>query len=143
MIEFRVFGVPAPQGSKVAGVKKNGKAFLYDQGAAKLKSWRELVSDAGAKAMDGRSPLDGPLFCELTFFVHRPAKPKFKDFPATPHDLDKLTRSVYDALKFAQVITDDARIVEGHGRKRFADRPEDVGVLVTVMSMAVWTGLAS
>lgn len=143
MIEFRVFGVPAPQGSKNAGVKKNGRAFVYDQGAAKLHPWRQDISDAGAKIMDGRSPLDGPLFCDLTFFVHRPAKPSFKDYPATPYDLDKLTRGVYDALKFAQVIKDDARIVEGHGRKRFADSPDDLGVLVRVMSMAEWTSLAS
>lgn len=143
MIEFRVFGIPAPQGSKVAGVKKNGKAFLYDQGAAKLKSWRELVSDAGAKAMDGRSPLNGPLFCDITFFVPAPAKSKFKDFPAVKPDGDKLQRSVWDALKFAEVIADDARIVEWAGRKRWAEDHAEAGALITVMSMAEWMSLAS
>lgn len=138
MIRFTVDGVPAPQGSKVAGVKKNGKAFLYDQGAAKLKSWRELVSDAGAKAMDGRSPLDGPLFCDITFWLPKPAKSKFPDFPAVKPDGDKLVRSVFDALKLAEVIADDARIIEHHARKRWELAPGMPGAAILVMSWADW-----
>ncbi len=137
-IEFIVSGVPAPQGSKNAGVDKRGKAFLYDQGAGKLKSWREAVSDAGAKAIDGASPLDGPLFCEITFWMPRPAKSKFKDFPAVKPDGDKLQRAVWDALKSAGVIADDARVVEWQGRKRWELTPGSPGAEILVMTYAEW-----
>ena len=138
MIRFTVDGVPAPQGSKNAGVKKNGKAFLYDQGAAKLKPWREAVSDAGAKAMDGRSPLDGPLFCDITFWMPKPPMTQFKIFPAGKPDGDKLVRSVFDALKSAGVIKDDARIIEHHARKRWELTPGAPGAEILVMTWAEW-----
>ncbi len=137
MIEFSVAGIPVPQGSKNAGIDKRGKAFLYDQGAGKLKSWREAVSDAGAKAMDGQDPLDGPLFCDITFWMPKPKKSKFPDFPAVKPDGDKNQRAIWDALKFADVITDDARIVEWSGRKLWAS-PGCEGADIIVMTRAEW-----
>lgn len=138
MIEIVVSGVPAPQGSKNAGVKKNGKPFLYDQGADKLRSWREAVSDAGAKVMDGGDPLDGPLYCEITFWMPKPKTTKFKDFPAVKPDGDKLQRAVWDALKSAGVIADDARVVEWHGRKRWELAPGGSGADILVMTWPEW-----
>jgi crossover junction endodeoxyribonuclease RusA len=142
MLNFRVYGVPAPQGSKNARVGKDGRAHMYEQSAKTLKPWREEISDVGAKVMDGRDPLDGPLFAEITFFMKRPAKPKFTDFPAVKPDADKLTRGVFDALKMANVIKDDARIVKYFVDKVFADTPDDQGALITVMTMDEWLGLA-
>jgi Holliday junction resolvase RusA-like endonuclease len=137
-VQFSVAGVPAPQGSKVAGIKRNGKAFLYDQGADRLKSWREAISDAGAKVMDGGDPLDGPLFCDLTFYLPKPRTTKFKQFPAGKPDVDKTTRAVLDALKFANVIVDDSRIIECHARKRWELTPGSAGVDILVMTWAEW-----
>jgi crossover junction endodeoxyribonuclease RusA len=140
MLKFRVYGVPAPQGSKNARVGKDGRAHMYEQ-SKKLKPWREEVSDVAAREVDGRDPLDGPLFVDLLFFMKRPAKPKFKDFPAVMPDLDKISRSVYDALKMGGAIKDDARIVVGHGRKVFADTPEDQGCRIVVMPIDEWLAL--
>jgi Holliday junction resolvase RusA-like endonuclease len=132
MLKFRVYGVPAPQGSKNARVGKDGRAHMYEQSAKTLKPWREEISDAGAKAMDGCDVFDGPLFANITFFMKRPAKPKFPDYPAVRPDVDKMTRGVLDALKMAHVIEDDARIVACMATKVFAASPEEQGALITV-----------
>lgn len=142
MLKFRVFGVPAPQGSKNTRVGKDGRAHLYEQSAKTLKPWRLAVSDAGTKVMDGRDAFDGPLFVEVKFFMKRPAKPKFSDFPAVKPDGDKMVRGVFDALKIGNVIKDDARVVKCSFSKLFADTPEDQGAEITVMSMTEWSVLA-
>lgn len=138
MLKIRVYGVPAPQGSKNARVGKDGRAHLYEQSAKTLYPWRENVTDAALRVMDGREALDGPLYAEITFFMKRPAKPKFKDYPAVKPDGDKMTRGVLDALKIGDAITDDARIVRCTFSKVFADIPENQGCEITLMSMDEW-----
>lgn len=137
MLKIRVYGVPAPQGSK-KGFVVNGRVNMVEQSHKKLKPWREEVSDQAAKVIDGRDPLDGHLFADITFLVKRPPSAKNRPFPNVYPDLDKLTRGVYDALKMGGAIKDDARIVEGHGRKVYADSAEDQGCLILLMSMSEW-----
>lgn len=147
MLKIRVFGVPAPQGSK-KGYVVNGRVNMVEQSHKTLKPWREEVSDAGAKVMDGRDPLDGPLFVNITFFMRRPAKPSFADYPAVKPDVDKLTRGVLDALKMADVIKDDARVVACMATKVFAPSPDEQGCHITVGPIAeinhwsTWDGLS-
>lgn len=136
MLKIRVFGVPAPQGSKNTRVGKDGRAHLYEQSAKTLMPWRENVSDAAAKVMDGRDPLDGPLFANITFFMKRPAKPKFKDYPAVKPDGDKMVRGVLDALKMGGAIKDDARVVACMFTKVFAPSPDEQGCHITVGPIA-------
>jgi crossover junction endodeoxyribonuclease RusA len=134
MLTFRVYGVPAPQGSK-KGFVVNGRVNMVEQSHKKLKPWREEVSDMAAKEVDGRDPLDGPLFANITFFMKRPGKPKFEDFPAVYPDVDKLTRGVLDSLKMGGAIKDDSRIVACMATKVFAASPEEQGALITVGPM--------
>lgn len=131
MLKIRVFGVPAPQGSK-KGYVVRGRVNMVEQSHKTLKPWRDEISDQAAKVMDGRDPLDGPLFANITFFMKRPAKPKFTDFPAVKPDIDKLTRGVLDALKMGGAIADDARIVACMATKVFAGSPDEQGCAVTV-----------
>lgn len=138
MLKIRVYGVPAPQGSKKPGMRKDGSLFVREQSAKTLTPWREEVSDQAAKVIDGREPLDGHLFVDITFLMKRPASAKNRPFPNVMPDLDKMTRGVYDALKMGGAIKDDARIVEGHGRKVYADIPENQGCEITLMSMDEW-----
>lgn len=137
MLKIRVFGVPAPQGSKNATVGKDGKAHMYEQSAKKLTPWRKAVADASSLVMDGADPLDGPLFVDITFFMARPKSVK-RDYPSVFPDLDKITRGVYDSLKKGGAIADDARIVEGHGRKVYAVDGDAQGCLIMVMTMDEW-----
>lgn len=141
MLEFRVFGVPAPQGSKNATVGRDGRARMYEQSAKTLTPWRECVSDAASKVMDGADPLDGPLYAKIVFLMKRPKRPKFPDFPAVKPDGDKMTRGVLDALKTGGAISDDARVVLCTFSKVFAPTPEEQGCLITLMSMDEWLAL--
>lgn len=137
MLKIRVYGVPAPQGSKKAFVV-NGHVNMVEQSHKKLKPWRQEVGDQAAKVIDGRDPLDGHLFVDITFFMKRPVSAKNRPYPNVMPDLDKMTRGVYDALKMGGAIKDDARIVAGNGRKIYAATPEDQGCLIFVMSMTEW-----
>lgn len=123
-------------------MRKDGSLFVREQSAKTLKPWREEISDQAAKVIDGRDPLDGDLFVDITFLMKRPKSAKNRPFPNVMPDLDKMTRGVYDALKMGGLIKDDARIVRGHGCKVYADTPEDQGCLITVMSMDEWSSLA-
>ena len=115
---FRVEGVPTPQGSKTAYVR-GGRAVLVESNK-KLPAWREAVTEAARQAMyatEQVEPFNAPLKVVVTFFMPRPAKPKWAKYPASKPDLDKLIRAVLDSLTKAKTITDDALVVEVVARK--------------------------
>lgn len=117
-LEFTVLGTPAPQGSKKA-FARGGRAWLVDNNANTLRAWREAVAWAAAEAADGAC-FDGPLELAIEFRLKRPAAAKNKVFSDKRPDIDKLTRSVADALTDSGVIADDARIAVLHATKRYA-----------------------
>lgn len=124
MIKFFVAGTPAGQGSKTF----YGKGRMAES-SKKLKPWRDEVTRV-AKLHAPDTPLDEPVKVTVTFWILRPARPKFKDYPATPFDLDKLQRGVGDALQQAGVLKDDSRIVTWAAKKRFTD--DAPGASITV-----------
>lgn len=130
---FRVYGIPAPQGSKIPGVSsKTGKMFVREQSGKTLKSWREDVKNAALIARGVPDPgtdpaelikqgeydqapiptLTGPINLRINFYMPRPASVSIKKrlFPIVAPDLDKLVRGVGDALKAAGVYKDDAQV---------------------------------
>lgn len=124
MIQFVVYGVAQPQGSKSARVF-NGKAILtegFGDGPRKRKAWRQAVAD-GARAWQSthNAPLiEGPIVLEVWFFLPRPASaPKRVFAPTKKPDLSKLTRSAEDSLK-GIIWRDDSQVVDSHTYKRFA-----------------------
>lgn len=114
-----VAGSPVPQGSKSARVY-NGRAIMFEANK-KLPAWRTAVSKAARLAMYEQDqwvePFDKPVKIVLTFFMPRPAKPKWAKYPASKPDLDKLVRSVFDSLTAGKVWLDDALAVEVHAQK--------------------------
>lgn len=118
VVEFTVYGEPAPQGSK----RHVGNGRMIES-SAKVKPWRQDVAQAGHNAMyafitDGVNqamalpPLDGPLMASIVFTLQRPpSAPKHRIWPDRKPDLSKLLRSTEDALVTSGVIADDARIV--------------------------------
>lgn len=151
---FRVFGIPAPQGSKIPGVSsKTGKMFVREQSSKTLGSWRQDVK-AAAQTARGLDPavadadglvavdvitnvlptLTGPVVLTIDFFMVRPAsvKPAKRPYPSVAPDLDKLVRGVGDALKQAGVYTDDAQVVMIRAIKRYADEGQSPGAWITV-----------
>jgi Holliday junction resolvase RusA-like endonuclease len=123
---FLVDGNPTPQGSKTAYVR-GGRAVLVEANK-KLPAWREAVRLAARLAMydtEQVEPFDTPLKVAVTFFMPKPAKPKWAIFPASKPDLDKLIRGVMDSLTKAGTIKDDALVVEILAKKVWVGETTD------------------
>jgi len=118
-VRIVVDGTPAPQGSK----KHVGRGRLVEV-SKNLPAWRAVVEAAAREAAGpGWVPWDGPVMVSGTVGILRPGSTKFKDFPAGAPDLDKLQRSIGDALEKSRLITNDARIVHWDIRKVWAVVP--------------------
>ena len=127
VISFFVEGLPQTKGSAkgfVGKSKKTGKlrAFITNDNA-KNKGWARYV--ASQARLHARSvPMGGPVYLELSFYLPRAKKPKHPVFPIVRPDLDKMTRSICDALKDANVYLDDSQVCASTQCKVYAiDRP--------------------
>ena len=118
-LTFTVNGTPQAQGS----MRHVGNGRMIHK--PELLQWRNMVNLTAVSAARQNSitlPLDGPLYIAATFYLPKPARPRF-DVPATKPDLDKLTRAIGDALspKTGQrVIAEDSRIVKWEIEKKYA-----------------------
>lgn len=140
-LSFTVPGIPVPQGSKnttalKAGGQYTGKVAVYEANAVKLKPWREGITLLARRAVVKHGfwqVLEGPVVVGLRFYLPRPASvPRLRrPFMTVKPDLDKLTRAVLDALTTAKVYGDDARVIELHLYKNYADDCPP-GVKITV-----------
>jgi Holliday junction resolvase RusA-like endonuclease len=128
-----VYGPPAPKGSMKC-IGRGGRHQLVDN-STRTKPWRERVA-AGARRLT-ISGLSGPLGVEVTLTVDRPtshyrvngqlsAEGRRRPWPSRKSsgvggDVDKLARTVLDALEDSGVLLDDAQVVELIVRKTFRD----------------------
>ena len=124
MIKFFVAGVPAPQGSK----RHVGGGRMIES-SKRLRPWREAVT-AAAREHVPDEPLDKPVRVSLDFYLPRPKRTKFGDWPAGKPDADKLARAILDSCTDAQIFVDDSRVVSLHVRKHWADDEPGVSVMV-------------
>ncbi len=122
MIEFVVYGTPAPQGSKRFVGMKNGRGILIESSKA-VKPWREAVKAAALEFMHSSQcgKITGPIAVQMCFTIKKPTSaPKTrKTWPDKKPDLSKLVRSTEDALVDVGLIEDDARIVSCAAYKIF------------------------
>lgn len=148
-VAFNVPGRPVPQGSmtafvvhpkaKVGSLPPKPRAIVTDQKGATLGPWKQEIAYRAGLAMGGLDPYRGPVSVGLTFSLSRPRshfgakglRPAAEKYPTHYPDLDKLTRSVLDALK-GIVIADDAQVVVLTCGKLYA---EQTGVAVSVFDM--------
>lgn len=128
-VQFRVDGVPIPQGSKKAYVRGK-RAVIVDDNAVKLKPWRDAVS----KAADLGVTFHDAVHLTATFYMPRPKSVK-REYPTTVPDLDKLMRALGDGMKDGGLIVDDSIICDENIKKRYADGC-DPGVTVTLRAIA-------
>jgi Holliday junction resolvase RusA-like endonuclease len=85
-----------------------------------LPEWRSAVMLAAQLALNESmdvTPFSAPVKLEVSFFLERPAKSKYADYPGGKPDLDHLVRAVGDSLTQAGVLLDDSLIVEIDARK--------------------------
>lgn len=125
LLTFNVFGIPAPQGSKIARVnKKTGRAYVMEQNDEAKASWRQDVRNAALIARNAieLETIDAPVFVVIEFRIPRPATVNIRrrPFPCVKPDGDKLQRNTWDALTEAGVFRDDALVVNWGGGKRYA-----------------------
>ena len=128
LAKFRVYGLPAPQGSK-RSIGNN----RFIESSKKLPAWRKAIEDTVRREYQGE-PIDQPVFVRADFFVPRPKNPRF-DVPATPADTDKLQRALGDGLEKGGVLKNDSRIVRWEAQKHYATDDEPTGVNVEILEM--------
>lgn len=149
-VVLEVLGTPGAKGSARAFLnKRTGKAQLAPGGAKsterKVKAWETAVRERALEVVGER---ESPVFVgqaltvEITFYLARPAghwgkgrnagklAPSAPPVPIGKPDRDKLERATVDALT-GIVFDDDARIVDGAIRKRYA-QPGREGARITI-----------
>lgn len=129
-MHIRVYGTPAPQGSKTA-VVRGGKAIMFES-SKKLMPWRDACIMASKMATtEAPTPLLGPLKITVTFYLERP-KSTVRDYPNNAPDVDKLLRGVFDSLQIAEVIMNDGQIVDVDAVKLWADESHPPGAVIDI-----------
>jgi Holliday junction resolvase RusA-like endonuclease len=98
-------------------------------------TWRQAVATAARdwqEANGGVGLLDGDIALTVCFLFAKPAsKPKKAEWANVKPDIDKLLRSVLDALT-GVVLKDDARVVQVVMEKPYAVRDEAPGCWVVL-----------
>ena len=145
VIRLHFLGEPAPQGSKIqtryGGMKEASK---------KIQPWRASVQYICDQTYKGEV-LTCPVRMEVTFLIARAknhwstAKGKEDQvLPSAPEhctvggDIDKLARGLLDPLTTrcgGNVIEDDRQVVDLKLSKRYAEKAESVGALVTIIPL--------
>ena len=142
-LQVRVFGEPAPQGSK----RHVGRGIMIES-SKKVKPWREAVKHAIITAQpDVYIPLNGPVSVMISFYLRRPQghsgtgrnagrlRPSAPEYPAVRPDIDKLVRSTLDALGDVNVFTDDSRVVNLVAFKNYATSSQPPGADIVVRGL--------
>ena len=142
MIEFKVLGDPAAQGSK----KHVGNGVMVEM-SKKLRPWREAIKWAYIELCDKRPigqsrMVRGPVAVQLFFTLKKPKNaPKRRvTYPDRTPDLDKLCRSTFDGLTQAGAWEDDARVISLLAQKCFpgehADALDVPGCVIRITGVA-------
>ena len=128
-VSLSVVRDPASQGSHAI---MQGR--IVQVNSKKHKAWRTaIVNEVIATLPADWEPIDGPCELMVNFYMAKPASVK-RSSPSVAPDLDKLVRSVGDALAIAGVYTDDSRITRISARKLYAQGIEP-GATITVKSL--------
>jgi crossover junction endodeoxyribonuclease RusA len=126
-ISLSVHGTPQPQGSAKAFIPKGWKRAIITSDNAKMKPWRQQISGMAAEAMQGQELAAGPVRIEVDFYFAKPKSAKKSlEHKITKPDIDKLARSVLDALS-GIAFRDDSQVVELTFSKNFG-LPERVSI---------------
>jgi crossover junction endodeoxyribonuclease RusA len=142
-IQFFVHGQPVPQGSKRVFGKN-----VVEMMDARLRAWRQDVASTAKAAMvaEGVNASVDSVDVRLMFFLPRPQghygtgknierlRPSAPVTPAVSPDLDKLIRSVLDALT-GICFRDDKQVVSITAAKLYADGEASPGLMASVMTL--------
>ena len=118
-LTFTVYGIPIPQGSSRAFIPKGWNRAVITAANAKTKPWRQEIAGAVIAEIDktGFQMLKDGVSVEAVFYFDRPKSVKTWAKTTKP-DIDKLLRSLFDALT-GHVFKDDSQVVDCNAYKRF------------------------
>jgi len=140
VIAFTVPGIPAPQGSMRAFMRKGARFPVVTSDNRNLKPWRQSVAFAAVDACPDRELWQGPVSIGVVFYLPRPKSlPKRVEYPTKKPDCDKLARGILDALT-GILWRDDSQVVEMAARKLYGDPPRaeiEVEELQTAPAVAI------
>lgn len=120
-VTFTVYGVAAPAGSKRGFYNPKARRVIVTDDSKRSRPWKAQVADAAAQAMNEGQLLDGPLLCDITFWIPRPkghfgtgrnagvVRASAPPAPTVKPDLLKLARAIEDACA-GVIYRDDAQI---------------------------------
>jgi Holliday junction resolvase RusA-like endonuclease len=138
-VRIRVYAHPAPQGSKVR------TKWGMREASAGLMPWREAIVSQIIRDGYDRTMLEVPVLVRMEVLFARPkshfgsrkGQPYLKDsapyWKASDPDLDKIQRSVGDALAQGGVLADDNLIVRWDTGKRYCFIGEREGATIEVI----------
>ncbi len=135
VVRFEVAGDPVPQGSMRAFARR-GRAVVTHSAPARLADWRQAIGWAAREAQRGPGLLAGAVAVRATFRLQRPGSvpPRKRPHPSVRPDLDKLARSLLDALS-GVVIGDDAQVCRLEVVKVYCTPGEAPGASVEVREL--------
>ena len=146
MTAFTVFveGIPVPQGSMVSNGVGRG---LRHSNHLELKPWRyQVVEMLNRHRPDDWDP-SKPITVSAIFRLPRPVshygtgknanrlKPTAPKFHIVKPDLDKLQRSIGDAVEESGLVRGDQQISNWNSAKRYCVGGETPGVLLTIATL--------
>lgn len=134
-ITFRVYGIPQTKGSTRMFQGKDMKFPIITNDNKKNKPWAQTVSAMAQQHRVDGCPFDGAIRLELVFLMPIPKSLPKRDpaFMLKKPDLDKMTRSVKDALS-GVLYVDDKQVVHTDIKKLYAEAP---GVLVRLTPLSL------
>lgn len=129
---FSVYGDPVPQGSTRAFIPKGWTRPIITAANKKTKPWRQEVAGAALVAMEKDlldcAGKDVAFRLVVTFRFQKPKSVRQSvTEKVTKPDLDKLVRSILDALT-GIIWKDDSQVVEILTRKQFGTPSAEISV---------------
>lgn len=131
LLDVRVTGQPAPQGSKRA-FQRGTKIVLVEM-SQRVKPWRENVH-LQARATRAAPPATGAIAVRIDFFIPAPKRRRWP-LPLGRPDVDKLARAALDGLTGVAFV-DDSQVVDLHVTKRYTEPGEEPGARIVVTAVA-------
>jgi crossover junction endodeoxyribonuclease RusA len=140
MITIKVYGLPAPQGSK----RHVGHGVMVESSKA-VGPWRERIAHETQSV--GKRIQKGAVEVDITFYLPRPKghygtgrnSERLKDSapsrPETTPDVDKLGRAVLDGLVEGGALRNDSQVADLYAHKYYATENFPPGCLIIISEL--------
>lgn len=143
VLSFSAYGRAVEQGSKVTGISRDGRAFMREANR-RSRPWRDHVTQSAGESWGDAPLIDEACMVEVDFVRVRPsshftqsgalsASGRRQPYPSTKPDVDKLSRTILDALT-GVVLRDDSRVVRLVSNKMWGEQ-DHVRVKVYVLGV--------